>query len=143
MAAPDATCAYARAELRDIPRRIARHSAPGGENPMMLSRRRFLHGVSAAAAAGAVAPARVARAQAWPSRPVRLVVGFPAGGGADAVTRIVANRLSEIWSQQVVVENRGGAGGSIASDAIAYAAPARYSIPRTPNPLAVTRLLFP
>lgn len=116
---------------------------------MTLSRRRFLHGVSAAAAAaGVAAPARVARAQAspaqvWPSRPVRLVVGFPAGGGADAVTRIVANRLSEVWSQQVVVENRGGAGGSIASDAIAHATPDGYSILMSPNPIAVSRLLFP
>src|SRR4051812_20231307 len=91
MAPPDATCAYVRApRLRGtVAADIARHSAPncaasapGGENPMMLSRRRFLHGVSAAAAAGMAAPARVARAQAWPSRPVRLVVGFPAGGGA-------------------------------------------------------------
>src|SRR5213593_4048149 len=97
-------------------RQRARHCRARMGESMMLSRRRFLHGVSAAAAAGVTAPARKARAQAspgqvWPSRPVHLVVGFPAGGGADAVTRIVANRLSEVWSQQVVVENRGGAGG--------------------------------
>jgi tripartite-type tricarboxylate transporter receptor subunit TctC len=60
-----------------------------------------------------------ARAQTWPNRPVRLVVGFPAGGGADAAARIIASRLSEVWGQQVVIENKGGAGGNIASDAAA------------------------
>jgi len=76
-----------------------------------LSRRRFLH---LAAGAGTL-PAwpRIARAQAWPNRVVRLLVGFPPGGGADAACRIVANRLSEIWGQSVVVENRPGAGGNI------------------------------
>jgi len=74
---------------------------------MTLPRRKVLQLVAGAA----LLPMRVALAQAFPSRPVRFVVGFPAGGGADATTRILAARLSELWGQQVVVENKGGAGG--------------------------------
>jgi len=65
----------------------------------------------------------MASAQAWPTRVVRIIVGFPPGGGADAAARIAAARLSEIWGQQVIVENKGGAGGNIAHDAAAHAAP--------------------
>jgi tripartite-type tricarboxylate transporter receptor subunit TctC len=54
----------------------------------------------AASAAALAAMPRVAPAQAWPTRAVRFVVGFPAGGGADATTRILAARLSELWGQQ-------------------------------------------
>src|SRR5262249_4378801 len=52
----------------------------------------------------------------WPNRFVRLIVPFPPGGGADAIARIVAARLSETWGQQVVIENRGGASGNIAAE---------------------------
>ena len=70
---------------------------------MGLSRRRTLK----LAAAAAFAPfGQAALADAYPSRVVRLFVGFPPGGGADLATRIVANALSELWHQQVVVENR-------------------------------------
>ena len=69
------------------------------------------------------AAADLAEAQSWPNRVVRVVVGLPAGGGADAVARILANRLSEIWGQQVIVENRSGASGTLAYDAVAHAAP--------------------
>jgi tripartite-type tricarboxylate transporter receptor subunit TctC len=71
---------------------------------------------------------RIARAQVWPNRVVRLVVGFPPGGGNDAAARIVAGRLSEIWGQQVVVENKGGAGGKIAMETVAHAPPDGYTI---------------
>src|SRR4029077_2300807 len=90
-------------------------------NAMKLPRRRFLHLATAAAALPAMS--RMAHAQAWPNRPVRLIVGFPPGGGNDAAARIVAGRLSEIWGQQVVVENKGGAGGKIAMETAAHAAP--------------------
>ena len=60
-----------------------------------------------------------AAAQDWPQRPVRLIVPFPPGGGTDVVSRIVAQHLSHAIGQPVVVENRGGAGGAIGSDAIA------------------------
>jgi tripartite-type tricarboxylate transporter receptor subunit TctC len=56
------------------------------------------------------------RAQAWPSAPVRIVVGFPPGGGTDALARVVGQKLTVMWGQQVVVENRAGAAGVIAAD---------------------------
>ena len=92
---------------------------------MNRQRRPFLQ-VGAAALAAPLLP-RLSRAQsvagAWPSRVIRLVVGFPPGGGADAAARILASRLSEIWGQQVVVENKPGAGGNIAHDQAAHAGP--------------------
>jgi tripartite-type tricarboxylate transporter receptor subunit TctC len=93
---------------------------------MKLPRRRFLQ-LAAGATALPVLP-RMARAQAWPTRIVRLVVGFPAGGGNDAAARIVANRLSEVWGYQVVVENKGGAGGKLAFETVAHAAPDGYTM---------------
>ncbi|MFZ2144312.1 MAG: twin-arginine translocation signal domain-containing protein, partial [Xanthobacteraceae bacterium] len=75
---------------------------------MNLSRRQFMYLAAAGAALPAVA--RSGWAQSWPNHVIRLVVGFPPGGGADAAARIAANRLSELWGQQVVVEN--GAGGN-------------------------------
>jgi tripartite-type tricarboxylate transporter receptor subunit TctC len=67
-------------------------------------------------------------AQGWPSRFVRLIVPYPAGGGADAIARILGQRLSEMWGQQVTIENKGGAGGNIASDAAAKATPDGYTM---------------
>jgi len=93
---------------------------------MAFTRRKFLE--LAAAAATLPLLSRVAPAQSWPSRVVRFVVGFPAGGGNDAVARIVANRLSEIWGQQVIVENKGGAGGNLAFETVARAAPDGYTM---------------
>jgi tripartite-type tricarboxylate transporter receptor subunit TctC len=89
-------------------------------------RRRFLH-----LAAGAVAlPAmtRTARAQAWPARPVRILVGFAAGGSTDIVTRIIAQWLSERLGQQFVVENRAGASSNLAAEAAVRAAPDGYTL---------------
>src|SRR4051812_3899195 len=78
---------------------------------MKLPRRRFLH-LAAGAAALAFAP-HVARAQAYPSRPVKVIVPYPPAGGADTVSRILFQKLSEMWGTQFVIDNRGGAGGTI------------------------------
>ena len=67
-------------------------------------------------------------AQIYPTRPVRLLVGFPPGGGSDVGARIIANRLSEVWGQQVIVENKPGAGGHLAIDVAAHANPDGYTM---------------
>jgi tripartite-type tricarboxylate transporter receptor subunit TctC len=88
--------------------------------------RQFLH-----LAAGAVAlPAlsRIAKAQAYPTRPVRLIVGFPAGGPSDIVARLIGQWLSERLGQPIVIENRPGAGTNIATEAVAKAAPDGYTL---------------
>src|ERR1043166_4631019 len=78
-----------------------------------MQRRRFIALGSAALAAPAFA--RLSHAQSYPARFVRLIVPFPPGGAVDAAARIIANRLSEMWGQQMVIENRPGAGGNIAA----------------------------
>ena len=67
-------------------------------------------------------------AQTWPTRPVRLIIPFPPGGGTDLASRSVANKISEAIGQPVVPENRPGAGGTIGADAVAKAAPDGYTI---------------
>jgi tripartite-type tricarboxylate transporter receptor subunit TctC len=104
---------------------------------MGLSRRKTLQ----LAAAAAFAPLSV-RADTYPSHVVRLFVGFPPGGGADLATRIVANALSELWHQQVVVENRPGAGARIALDTVAHAPPDGYAVLLAPGSPLVQPLLF-
>ena len=107
----------------------------------MPDRRRLL----GMAAASVVAASRVGRAfaQAWPSRLVKLVVPFTPGGGIDAIGRILGARLSEMWGEQVVVENKPGAGGNIASEFVARSAPDGYTFYITAGGLAVNRFLFP
>src|SRR5215470_5915456 len=93
---------------------------------MKTSRRQFLH----LAAGGAALPAvsRIARAQAYPSRPVRIVVGFPPGGGTDIAARLIGQWLSERLGQQFIIENRPGAGSNLATEAVARAAPDGYTL---------------
>src|SRR3954464_14271251 len=67
-------------------------------------------------------------ADAYPTRPVRFIVPFPPGGGADLVARVVGQKLGELWSQQVIVDNRAGAGGNIAAEITAAAAPDGYTL---------------
>lgn len=78
-------------------------------------------------------------AQSYPARPVRMIVGFPPGGGTDILARIVAQKLADSWKQQVVVENRPGASATIAAAAVARAAPDGYVLSMgqlTPNAIA-------
>jgi tripartite-type tricarboxylate transporter receptor subunit TctC len=93
----------------------------------MISRRHMIQ----LSAASALAPGLIGRpalAQAWPTRHVRVIVPFPAGGGADTIARLIAARLSEKWGQQVVIENKGGAGGNLAAEATARSAPDGYTM---------------
>ncbi len=93
---------------------------------MKLPRRRFLQLTAGAVALPAVS--RIASAQAYPVRPVRIIVGVTAGGANDTVARLVAQSLSERLGQQFVVENRPGAGGSVATEAVANAVPDGYTL---------------
>jgi len=109
---------------------------------MKFHRRQFLHLAVGAAALPAVS--RVAWTQSYPNRYVRLVVPFAAGGGGDALARPLANRLSEMWGQQVVIENRGGAGGNVGAQAAAQSEPDGYTILLGGGAnLATNPLLFP
>jgi len=86
---------------------------------------------------------RTATAQAYPNRFVKLVVPFPPGGGTDGVARVLANRLSEMWGQQVVIENKGGAGTNIGTESVARSDPDGYTLLFQSMPIAVNRFLFP
>ena len=93
---------------------------------MKLPRRQFLHLATGAAVLPAVS--RLARAQSYPTRPVRIIVGFAAGGAADITARIIGQWLSERLGQQFVIENRPGAGSNIATEAVVHAAADGYTL---------------
>jgi tripartite-type tricarboxylate transporter receptor subunit TctC len=93
---------------------------------MRIPRRQLL--LLAAGAGALPAALRVAGAQAYPSRPVRIVVGFPPGGGIDAIARLVGQWLSERLGQQFFIENRPGVGSNIATETVARAAPDGYTL---------------
>jgi tripartite-type tricarboxylate transporter receptor subunit TctC len=99
--------------------------------------------VAFAAAALAVAP-HLARAQDYPSRAVRIIVPFPAGGTADIVPRVVGEALSRKWGQPVIIENRTGAGGNIGAEAAFKADPDGYTLlSAPPPPLVINQNLYP
>src|SRR5262245_66002159 len=91
---------------------------------MKLPRRKVLH--LAAGAAALLAVSRIAQAQAYPSRPVRIIVPYAPGGAPDIVARVMAEWLLERLAQPFVIENRRGAGGNIGTQAGVRAAPDRY-----------------
>jgi tripartite-type tricarboxylate transporter receptor subunit TctC len=93
---------------------------------MKLPRRKFLHLAAGAAALPAVS--HIARAQAYPTRPVRWVVGFAAGGPSDTIARTLGQWLTERLGQPFVVENRPGASTNIATEAAAKAPPDGYTL---------------
>ena len=105
-----------------------------------LPRRRFLH-LAAGAAAGP-ATSRIAMAQAYPARPVRIIVGLAAGGSQDVTTRLIAQWLSERLGQQFIVENRVGASGNLATEAVAKAAPDGYTLLAVATTHAINATLF-
>jgi tripartite-type tricarboxylate transporter receptor subunit TctC len=93
---------------------------------MKLPRRKFLYLAAGAAALPAVA--RAARAQAYPTRPVRLIVGFAAGGPADITARLIGQWLSERLGQSFIIENRPGGGGNLATEMVVRARPDGYTL---------------
>jgi tripartite-type tricarboxylate transporter receptor subunit TctC len=106
----------------------------------IVNRRRLLAG--AAGTAALIGSPLPLRAQAWPSRNIRIVVAFPPGGAADIVTRHLTERLSKEWGQSVVVENRGGAGGNLASAEVARTDPDGHTLLITSSAVAVNHLLY-
>ncbi len=107
---------------------------------MKLPRRNFLHLLASAAALPTVS--RTARAQAYPSRPVRWIVGFAPGGGTDIVARLMGQWLSERLGQQFVIENRPGAGTNIATEVVVNAPPDGYTLLLAGIPNAFNASLF-
>jgi len=103
-------------------------------------RRQFLHLAAGAAALSALP--RIARAQAYPNRPVHLIVPAPAGGPADIVGRIIAQWLTERLGQSVVVENRGTAGGNVATESVARATPDGYTLLSSTVTTAINQTLY-
>src|SRR5215475_626568 len=98
---------------------------------MSISRRRFAR--LAAGAAGLSAVSRIARAQNYPSRPISMIVPFPAGGNTDIMARALQNEMSRALGQTVIVTNKGGAAGTLGILDLIKAAPDGYTIALTPN----------
>jgi tripartite-type tricarboxylate transporter receptor subunit TctC len=105
-----------------------------------LSRRRFLRLPAGAAVLPAVS--QIAGAQTYPTRPVRIIVGFSAGGGPDIVARLMGQWLSERLGQAVVIENRPGAGGNIGTEAVVKAPPDGYTLLMIAPPNAISATLY-
>jgi tripartite-type tricarboxylate transporter receptor subunit TctC len=107
---------------------------------MKLPRRQFLHLAAGVAALPAVS--LIARAQAYPTRPVRIVVGFPPAGGADIFARLMGQWLSERLGQQFIIENRPGAASNIATEAVVRAPADGYTLLLITNPNVINATLY-
>src|SRR5437899_8402104 len=107
---------------------------------MKLPRRQFLHLAAGAAALPAVS--RAARAQTYPTRPVRIIVGFAPGGASDIAARLIGQWLSERLGQQFIVENRPGASSNIATEAVVNAPPDGYTLLTATSVNAANATLF-
>jgi tripartite-type tricarboxylate transporter receptor subunit TctC len=110
----------------------------------MLTRRHLLASGAAGLTAGLAAGTGGARAQAdWPGKPVRVIVPYPPAGGADTVSRILFQKLSELWGRSFVIDNRGGAGGTIGEAAAAKADPDGYTVLYDATAFSVNPSLYP
>ncbi len=107
-----------------------------------MNRRKFLQITAASLAAPAVLSER-ALAEAWPTKQVRVVVGFEPGGATDVIGRTIAQRLKEMWGQPVEVENKPGAGGNVAAEAVAKADPDGTTLFVASPGLATNKFLYP
>jgi tripartite-type tricarboxylate transporter receptor subunit TctC len=107
---------------------------------MTFHRRKFLHLAASAAALPAIA--RIARADTYPSHPVRLVVGFAAGSTTDILARLMGQWLSQRLGQQFVIENRPGAGGNIGAETVVKAVPDGYTLLMVPPAVAANAALY-
>ena len=108
---------------------------------MTLPRRKFLHLAAAAAALPAIS--RIARADAYPSHPVRLLVGFAAGSTTDILGRLIGQWLSQRLGQQFIIENRPGAGGNVAAEEMIKSTPDGYTLYMVPPAVAANAALYP
>jgi tripartite-type tricarboxylate transporter receptor subunit TctC len=105
--------------------------------------RKSLALVACAGALLAVAPLRAQQEGPFPTKPVKVIVTVPAGGGVDTVTRIISEQLNKRWGQPVVVENRGGAGGNIGGEAVFNSDPDGYTLMASqPSPLTINKVLY-
>ena len=104
------------------------------------NRRRLLQWLTLAAAGGG-APSLHAQGAAYPTKPIRLVVGYPPGGSGDFITRVAADEIGKEIGVQVLVENRPGAGGTIANESVSKAAPDGYTLLNA-GPFALTNALY-
>jgi len=109
-------------------------------NVKLPHRRQFLHLAAGVVALPAVS--RTARAQAYPTRPVRIIVGFPAGGTGDILARLIGQWLSERLGQPFIVENRPGAAGNIGTEAVVRAPPDGYTLLLVGPPNAINATLY-
>src|SRR5262245_45703107 len=107
---------------------------------MRLPRRTFLHHAAGAAALAAVS--RAAWAQAYPARPVRIIVGFGSGSAADILARLIGQWLSERLGQPFVIENRSGAGGNLGAEAVVRAPPDGYTLLLCASPDTINATLY-
>ena len=95
--------------------------------------------IAAALTCAIILVASVCRADDYPVRPVRLLVGFPAGASADITARVVGQRMGQLLGQQIIVENKPGAGSSLAADAVARAPKDGYTLLLGRSPIPSTR----
>jgi tripartite-type tricarboxylate transporter receptor subunit TctC len=122
----------------DLPRLAAKSGARRNKSMRPFRRRH-----AALFGLGTLAAPCLARAQSYPTRPIRIVIPYAAGGGADAVGRLFYARLSQIFGQPIVIENRGGGAGTIGANAIAHAANDGYALLHDTSSFAVNPFLLP